>query len=386
MKTRGELIYYLLKPAVKRYLDSKLNIEVESNPLKDIKEPYLLVGHHVNNYDPVISNAYGNTLIRYIAGDANQDSLVKKTALGLLESIPFTKNRADTKSIREMMKHVKQGHPIGLYPEGGRNWDGATDNIIPSTAKLIKMLKIPVYAIFYKGGYLSKPRWASYPRRGKIVIEVKQIFDKEMVMGLSTDDLYNHLVDKLYYNEYVWQQKNQIVFKGKNLAEHIQRLLYVCPNCSSVNSFKSWGDHFNCCNCKAEHTVNHFGEIQGCRDFTETVSWNSWQKTKLAGIIHEGFSFSNPELSFERFPEGESKQKGLVQLNLTKDYLKLHYPHQAPQTEEIDIHDISSLSLTFEDFAEFFVGRTKYRFEFDPTRHMSIKLFYDLITAIKGGQ
>ena len=39
---------------------------------------------------------------------------------------------------------------MSLYPEGGRNWDGATDRLVPATAKLIKLLRIPVYGIFTK--------------------------------------------------------------------------------------------------------------------------------------------------------------------------------------------------------------------------------------------
>jgi len=389
--TGGDIIYYLLKPPVKCILKWKFNIQVESNALKDTNEPFLLLGHHVSNEDPVISNAYSNRLIRYIAGDANQDHWLKRNLLAMLESIPFAKNRADTKSIRIMMKHVKDGHPIGLYPEGGRNWDGTTDTLIPSTAKLIKMLKIPVYAAFFKGGYLTRPRWASFPRRGKLVIEIKQLFDKDTVAEKTAEELYILLVDKLSYNEFVWQAENRVPFKGKNLAEHIERLLYICPACKSVNTLKSHGDKFHCSICKAEYTFNKYGEIHGCPDFSETASWNKWQRSQLPHIIQKGFSFSNPNMSLEkRNVVTKKRQKHQVQLTLFPDKLELQSSSKQSKgsppentLEVIDIPDMSSLSITFMDVVEFYAGKTKYRLVFEPQRHMSVKLFYDLLMAIK---
>lgn len=376
--TGGDVIYYLLKPPVRYFLKSKFNIQVGENPLQSLKEPYLLLGHHVTNEDPIISNAYSNRLIRYIAGDANQDSWVKKALLAMLESIPFAKNRGDAKSIRSMMRHVKKGHPIGLYPEGGRNWDGATDALVPSTAKLIKMLKIPVYAAFLKGGYLSRPRWASYPRRGKLILEFVQLFDKETVSSKSPEELYTMLVEKLNYNEFAWQDKQRIIFKGRNLAEHIERLLYLCPACMAVNSIQSQGDNFRCTACSAQYSITQYGEILGCPDFKDTAAWNQWQRGHLPRIIEEGFTFVNPGLSLEmRDPQSKFKRRYLVDLTVTPDTLVI----VGKNPETILLKEISSESITFRDVVEFYVGKVKYRLTFDPSRHMSVKLFYDLIRS-----
>ena len=71
----------------------------------------MLLGHHVTNLDPVIGNMCANRLVRFIAGDANQDSLIKRFLLALVESIPFAKNRSDAKSIRRLVRHVQPAAP-----------------------------------------------------------------------------------------------------------------------------------------------------------------------------------------------------------------------------------------------------------------------------------
>lgn len=380
--TRGEFIYHLFKIPVRFYLHRKFNITVVNNPLENIKGSYLLLGHHVNAFDPIISNAFSNTLIRYVAADANQDNGLKKMLLDQLESIPFSKNRADSKAIHEIMKHVKMGHPIGLYPEGGRNWDGSTDTIIPSTAKLIKLMRIPVYAVFYKGGHLSKPRWAYNFRKGKIVLEIKKILDKNIIEQKSSEELYELLVDKLNYNEFDWQKQNRVIFKGKNLAEGIERLLYICPNCLALNRFKSKGNKFHCDACKKEYTFNYYGEIEGCSQFNETVSWNKWQKSLLPTIMEKGFLFTNSKISLEKIhSKDNTRDKQFVSLSFSRNQLLIRYENQDAQI--IPIENLSGLSTTFQDVVEFFVDSTKYRFVFNKKEHMSIMLFYDLLKKIK---
>ena len=76
--TTGDIIYHLLKYPVMLYLKLKFNIKVEHNPLKEVKGPYLLLGHHVTAFDPIISNLFSRRLIRYVTADANYDSKLKR--------------------------------------------------------------------------------------------------------------------------------------------------------------------------------------------------------------------------------------------------------------------------------------------------------------------
>ena len=377
--TMSDIIYHLLKYPLMLYLKFKFNIKVDRNPLKELKGPYLLLGHHVTAFDPIISNLFSGRLIRYVTADANYDSKLKRFLLNLVEGIPFTKNAADSSAIRRIMRHIRKGHPVGLYPEGGRNWDGSTDFIIPSTAKLIKLLRVPVYAIFYKGGYLSKPRWAYYFRKGIMSIEIREIISEDIIARKSIKEIYKTLVEELNYNEFEWQKKHRIPFRGKRLAEDIERLLYLCPECHTINSIISRGNNFYCKSCGKEHSINEYGTIEGSSHFSDTVAWNRWQMSQLPGIIERGFIFSNPHISLEKIEE--SRERFEVLLVLEPDKLTIEYNDN--QREVIATHAISGLSITFLDMVEFFAGGTKYRFTFEPKRHMSVKLFYDLLTKVK---
>lgn len=382
--TRGDVLYRLLKSPVRSYLSWQFNIQVESNPLKDLKEPYLLLGNHVTNEDPIISSVFANRLVRYIAGDANQDHWLKRILLGMLESVPFAKNTGDAKSIRALVRHVRAGRPVGLYPEGGRNWDGATDKLVPSTGKLIKLLKVPVYGVIFKGGYLSRPRWAAFPRRGKLVMEIKELFGRDVIARKTPEELQAMLEEKLDHNDYAWQRAHRIPFRGKRLAEHIERLLYVCPHCNAVDSITSCGDNFTCTNCDSQYSINLYGEILGCKDFSDTISWNRWQRTLLPSIIEEGFQFVNEDVFLKKKEVGRRiRHRDTVRLVFTPESLDISGKKGA---ETIPLADISGLSITFKDIVEFYRGKVKYRLRFDPRRHMSVKLFYDLLGTLVSGE
>lgn len=382
--TRGDIIYRLLKPPVRTYLNRQFNVEVAVNPLVGIKGPYLLLGNHVTNEDPILTNAYANRLIRFISGDANQDNWLKKYLMSLLESIPFAKNAGDAKSIRALVRHVRLGHPVGLYPEGGRNWDGATDYLVPSTGKLVKLLKVPVYAVISKGGYLSRPRWATHPRKGRLVLEIKQLLCRDGIARKSPEEIQALLEAELAHNDFAWQRKHRIPFKGKKLAEHIERLLYVCPHCQGVNSLESRGDRFHCRQCLAEYSINQYGEILGCPQFENTAAWNHWQRQRLPSLAKEAFCYANEKMRFGiKEIRVKSWRRDVVSMTFRPDRLEVR---GRKVDEVLALYELDRLSITFKDLVEFYRGKVKYRLYFDPRRHMSVKLFYDLLHTIIASQ
>lgn len=377
--TRGDRLHWGLKPLVRLYLNQKFHLQILENPLESLEGPYLLLGHHVTAFDPLMANLLSSRLIRFVASDVNYDAPVKKFFLEHLEAIPFSKNHADSKAVRLLLKHVEAGHPVGLYPEGGRNWDGETERLISSTAKLVKLLKVPVYQIRSFGGYLSKPRWASHFRKGKLQLAVRKILDPEEIRIKSAEEIRILLEEALAYNEYDWQRKARIPFLGKQRAEHIQRLLYLCPQCGSWNTQKSQGNAFQCTACGLHHEVDVYGFLQGSGPFADAAAWNRWQRVALGDLLEKGFTFENPELSLEVIPEGRPRTKEKITLIFQRDHLTL----KRPSSEEIlRFEDLGSLSITLLDVVEFYQGTTKYRLVFEPEKHMSVKLFYDLLALL----
>ncbi len=285
------------------------------------------------------------------------------------------------KSIRQLMKLAKSNHPIGLYPEGGRNWDGATDELIPSTAKLIKMIAIPVYVTFYKGGFLSRPRWASHSRRGLIQFEGYQLLSSQDIKSMSVKEIYDKMTKALAYNEFDWQKNHMIPFKGKKRAEHIERLLYKCPECGAMTSIESKNHDFTCLSCDHTFHMNVYGFIEGCSMFEDTHQWHQWQKSFIPEIIANMDTYHLRSITFEK-RDNKTKEKSRYTANVTlyPNRIELEYDNGI---ELLELQSSYGFSITLLDLFEFFTNDHKYRLVFDPTRHLPIVFIYDLLNQLK---
>ncbi len=289
--SKGEVLYRFLKKVAKPIFYTKFNIEEGDYVLPEDGQPFILVGHHVSSFDPIIISAFSRRLIRFLYTDANRRLPIRSLLLRKLDMIPFAKNSADFKSIRQIKKRLEHGQAVGIFPEGGASWDGRTDVLIESTAKLIKMMGVPVYGITYNGAYLSKPRWSKETRRGQVVLNSYVILDKEAISKMTHEKIHARLTKLLQYDEFGWQNDVMMEFKGKDLAERIERLLYCCPKCNAFNTILSHQNTFECTGCGKRFEYDVYGRIldvsSGAKGpfILNIPQWNSWQREALRKLI-----------------------------------------------------------------------------------------------------
>lgn len=382
MKAARYIFFYMVKPIMSIYFKLQYNFVIKSNPLKGVKGPYLVLGHHVKSDDPLFVLSASKQLVRFLVADANMDTPWKRHLFNAMGMVPFKKKRSDMKSIRKLVALVKEKEAIGLYPEGGRNWDGATDALVPATSKLVKLLGIDVYVTFYKGGYLTRPRWADYSRKGKIEFTGYQLFKAEELKKMSSTDIHRKMTEALAYNEFDWQKEEMIPFKGNNKASGIERLLYKCPKCLAEHSLLSKGNDFTCSNCEQTYHINTYGFIEGNQGFNDTHQWHQWQHSYIPRIATYMTQYTLADI---RYVSTNTKTKAksfypqtMVTINKTHIYLK---------AKDLDltlpIETTFGYSFTLMDLFEFFTPDCKHRLVFDPKKHLSNVFIIDLLDQLK---
>lgn len=386
---KAEFLYKILKPISKVVFYNKFNVKHGDYVLPEDGKAFIIVGHHVSAFDPIILNGFSKMYIRFLYANANNNMKFRNWFLTTMDMIPFAKNSADFKSIRLLKARLDLNQAVGLYPEGGASWDGTTDEVILATSKLIKMMKVPVYGIKYNGAYLSKPRWGKNTRRGKVIMNTYEMFNENEINELNYKDIHTRLIEALEYNEFTWQSQAMVKFKGKDLAEYIERLLYKCPKCNSYNTFKSKGDHFKCSHCNMELKFNEYGFIEEQVDnvykpYKYTLAdWNKWQHTELISHLSGNF------IEFERLSKIDKKlcfeNVTLTVDDINQDKICFGVDHIMVNEEKVLFKDVKSQSITFGSVIEFFYENHKYHMEFSPDANMSIKLFYDCLEHFKGG-
>jgi len=379
LKLKGkDFTYYgfqVLRKPVKWFLKSKLNINLVVNEAQDDKGPFFITGNHVTAFDPIISLVYVKPLVKFVAADANLDNWIKKFFFKLARVIPIRKRSSDISTIRRLLDEVKAGNAVGLYPEGGRTWHGETDELISSTAKLIKMLGIRVYSQKLKGAYMSSPRWGKHIYKGRVDVYIEKILTEEDIERMSTNEILDVLKQELYHNDYEYQREVMTPLKGIDRAEYIERLIFVCPKCERIHTFMSQIDEFKCKACGAKGRVNQYGFIEGEFPFDNLVDWHHYQMDFLHKYLET--NCLNPILLYDvrikQVDEFGNKKKRLGNMIIEQDKVKIEYPDEII---ELDFSKISEPSITFKNTLIFYVEKTRYEMVIEPFLHNNASIVY----------
>lgn len=379
LKLKGkDFTYYgfqVLRKPVKWFLKSKLNINLVVNEAQDDKGPFFITGNHVTAFDPIISLVYVKPLVKFVAADANLDNWIKKFFFKLARVIPIRKRSSDISTIRRLLDEVKAGNAVGLYPEGGRTWHGETDELISSTAKLIKMLGIRVYSQKLKGAYMSSPRWGKHIYKGRVDVYIENILTEEDIERMSTNEILDVLKQELYHNDYEYQREVMTPLKGIDRAEYIERLIFVCPKCERIHTFMSQIDEFKCKACGAKGRVNQYGFIEGDFPFDNLVDWHHYQMDFLHKYLETNCldPISLYDVRIKQVDEFGNKKKRLGNMIIEQDKVKIEYPDEII---ELDFSKISEPSITFKNTLIFYVEKTRYEMVIEPFLHNNASIVY----------
>ena len=229
------------------------------------KTPFILVANHTYTFDVIQLGL----LFRKTPAAVSQDFLISTPGLRWLllhvaRVIPKSKGVSDVRTIREILTNIKKGYPIMLMPEGDSTFFGNTSPLEPATAKLIKKLQLDVIYAKVKGGYLSKPRWATGRRLGRYVeMHFDTLFTTEQIVSMDVEDISKQLTDALSHDDYQWQTTAKHLYQGDRLAEGFENVIYRCPVCGSFHSFDVSGNAIHCRECKTDAVVSEYGFIEG---------------------------------------------------------------------------------------------------------------------------
>ncbi len=267
-----------------------------------LKPPYFLLAQHSCVWDPIIYNVYIKTPLHFVATNEQFRSPLMRFILSLVGSVAIKKSTVDTKAVLEIIHILKtRKESIAIFPEGVNTWDGKSSEIVDSTTKLIKYMKIPVICARSHGAYLSRPRWSRSARRGTLRVRYALCLTPNTIKKLDSAAISERIKKALYNNEDENQQLQRKHFISSKAAEYIERTLFTCPYCHMMESLTSKETFFYCRICCNLWRFRSDGFIQRRRHgpllkqetnriedtLTTVAQWNSWQQKFLQNFITE---------------------------------------------------------------------------------------------------
>lgn len=276
VRMRHKIITAILRPFLGTYTKLKYGIDVE--PFREENgRQYLVVMNHQTAFDQFfISMAFRQPVYFIASEDLFSMGWLSRLLEWAVAPIPIKKQTTDLKAMRMCMTVAKEGGTIALAPEGNRTFSGRTGYFNPAIIKMVKMLKLPLAIYRIEGGYGIQPRWSDVVRRGKMRGYVKRVIEPEEYLSLSTEDLHALLTEELYVDE----ANNHHEYHHPQLAQYLERAMYVCPHCG-LSEFESRGDVIMCKKCERQIRYLPTTELQGVNcdfPFPFVAQWYEYQE------------------------------------------------------------------------------------------------------------
>lgn len=324
---RHQRVWSILRPLAK--LICFLRLGFRAVPAR-VAGPYLLVCNHVTDWDPVLMGCSFPEQAYYVASEHLLRSRLGKLVAWLQEPIPRQKGGSAAGTVLSMLRHLKKGHNVAVFPEGNRTWDGVTAEFPPSIGKLVKKSGVKLVTYRLEGGYFTSPRWAwNTIRRGKMRGHVVKIYTPEELKTMTPDQVDQAIRDDLHEDAYARQRKDPVVYRGRRSAEHMETLLFLCPRCGRVHSLQSKGDTVRCWKCGFSFRYLPTGFLEG-EDipFDNLRDWAAWQNGEIARLCAEAEDdrpiFTDTDMRADRVDFAKGLQPmGKGELKLFRDRLEL---------------------------------------------------------------
>ncbi|MGM0432425.1 MAG: lysophospholipid acyltransferase family protein [Spirochaetota bacterium] len=358
-----------------------------------LKPPYILLSNHVNTFDPIIISIMHKRPVQWVAADTLfRNKYLRYMMRRLIGSISKSKSRSDYYTIKQITGIIRKGGVVGMFPEGQRTWDGRSLPLFYATAKLVRMLRVPVVLCTLEGGYHSLPRWSNKRRKGRLTVSYQAPLMPEEFAGMGTDDIYQLLTERLYHDAYEFQRKHWVRFKSNSRAEYLEHVLYLCPGCGSLDTIRSSGNSIGCTHCGFEAEVDAYGFFvpsTQLRSMQSPAEWNSWQRHKLRERILNGewddgktFFPGDVVLMFVGYRDERMKKIGEVKVNMSISGITASTDSQQ---YDFPFQEIDSLTVAMQRNLEFYHQNSMYRLKFPAPRASAYKFLalYEITNEAK---
>lgn len=281
-KSSGSGLYRLLLKLTKKTMYILFRSDMET--LKDVPEPYLLLSNHTTDFDCAFIAAASQAPVSFVATEnILRMGLLGNLAAKLFHPIIHYKGTMGITTSKHIIKAMRDGKNVAMFPEGNRSFNGATCPIPPATAKLARMSRGTLVTYRLEGGYLSSPRWASTRRRGQIRGRVAGVYTPEMLKAMTAEEIQSAIEKDLQTDAYEEQSERPIVFQGRKRAECLESAIFLCPVCEKIGTLKSHGNHLSCgCGFTAE--FDEYGMVKTSQGSYTVPELDEKQKRIIAEI------------------------------------------------------------------------------------------------------
>lgn len=294
LRRRHSIIWFFIRLLVTPFLWFKFGYTFKV--ARNLPDNYIVLSNHATDYDPLL---VGVSFPRQMYLVASEHIARWKRAFKYIDyafaPIMRYKGTVATSTVVEVLRRVRKGANVCIFAEGARTWDGVTGPILPSTAKLVKNAGCGLVTYKIVGGHFISPMWSgSNTRRGYSHGEVVNVYTKEQLASMTQQEVYEAINRDLFEDAYARQLADPKPYRGKGLAEGLENLLFICPQCHAHDTLVTAGDTITCKGCGLVAKYNEYAALNHAL-FPTVKALSDWQKEQIAADLANHTVYSVPQ-------------------------------------------------------------------------------------------
>lgn len=304
MQKRHRFFYRLLRPLVILFL--KLRFGYTYDMAEHLPEHYIVVSNHVTDYDMLMVTSSFPRQMYFVASEhIARWGLLSKALNYAFAPIMRPKGSSGAAAVMEMVRKARKGENVCLFAEGVRTWDGVTCTIPPATGRLIKTAGCGLVTYKIVGGYFASPMWGGASvRKGYIHGAPVNVYTAEQLKTMTAAQVQEAIETDLHEDAYARQLARPRVYRSKAPAEHLENLLFLCPQCDAMDSFRSEGSTVRCSCCGLTMTYNRYGLLENA-PFPTLREFALWQNRRLKEHVAAGVTYRAPSATLTAIRDHE---------------------------------------------------------------------------------
>ncbi|HHX59963.1 MAG TPA: 1-acyl-sn-glycerol-3-phosphate acyltransferase [Epulopiscium sp.] len=142
-------VTYISKRIVEKYLEKYAHINIEgSENLKGIKTPTIFICNHLSNSDGLVLDKVLKEIDpTFVAGVKLENNFLTSIGVNVMKTTNIKPNTADKEGLKKIIKIVRQGESILVFPEGTRSRVGSLIEAKKGILLIARMTGAPIIPI-----------------------------------------------------------------------------------------------------------------------------------------------------------------------------------------------------------------------------------------------
>jgi len=268
-----------------RWVKLRYRFDLDPSSDPEPEAPYIVVSNHGNFFDPWMIGLYFKKALHIMMNDDGfRAGKVSRWYLETIGAYPKKKGSQDIKAMKNTLSFLRSKEPVLIFPEGQTTWDGETQPIYGGIERIVKRSKCSLAIVRVRGNFLSRPWWAKGPRKGRVSVK-RTVIPAKRIKEMSEAEILSAIKDGIYTNDVLDAKNKDAKFKGKRLAEGLERLLWICHKCGTSDRLVTKGHKIRCEECSATWKMNSRCQIKSINNkSTSPKNLHAWVANHKAAV------------------------------------------------------------------------------------------------------